>query len=79
MNVIMMPMWIFSGIFFSYERFPKLILPLIRALPLTALIDALRAVILEGRSLPSQAAQLAVLAVWGIASFFFAVRWFRWS
>jgi len=79
MNVIMMPMWIFSGIFFSYERFPKLILPLIRALPLTALNDALRAVILEGRPLTAQAARLAVLAVWGVVSFFFAVRWFRWN
>jgi len=79
MNVIMMPMWIFSGIFFSYERFPKLLLPLIRMLPLTALNDALRAVILEGRPLAAQATQLVVLAAWGVASFFFAVRWFRWS
>lgn len=79
MNVVMMPMWIFSGIFFSYERFPKMILPLIRLLPLTALNDALRAIILEGRPLTTQAAQLAVLAVWGITSFIFAVRWFRWS
>ena len=47
-NLVMMPMWIFSGVFFSYERFPKIFLPAIRALPLTALNDALRAIILAG-------------------------------
>ncbi len=79
MNVIMMPMWIFSGTFFSYERFPAAALPFIRLLPLTALNDALRGVILEGSSLASQAAPLAVLCAWGAISFVCAVRWFRWT
>ena len=79
MNVVMMPMWVFSGIFFSYERFPAVVLPLIRLLPLTALNDVLRAIILEGSSLSSQAAPLAVICAWGAISFFFAVRLFRWT
>ena len=79
MNVVMMPMWIFSGIFFSYERFPTVVIPFIRLLPLTALNDALRAVILEGSSLASQAAPIAVMCVWGGLSFFFALRSFRWT
>ncbi len=79
MNVIMMPMWIFSGIFFSYERFPAKVIPLIRLLPLTALNDSLRAVILEGRSLGSQTVPLVVLCLWGGLSFLVAVRMFRWT
>jgi ABC-type multidrug transport system permease subunit len=79
MNVVMMPMWIFSGIFFSYERFPSVMVPLIKMLPLTALNDMLRAIILEGSSLSSQAAPIAVLCLWGAISFFFAVRFFRWT
>jgi ABC-type multidrug transport system permease subunit len=79
MNVVMMPMWIFSGIFFSYERFPAVIIPFIRLLPLTALNDALRAIILEGSSLSSQAVPLAIICLWGALSFFFAVRYFRWT
>ena len=59
MNLVMMPMWIFSGVFFSYERFPAAIQPLIKALPLTALTDALRASILEGTPLIHQWPQLA--------------------
>ena len=75
----MMPMWIFSGVFFSYERFPAVIHPFIKALPLTALNDALRATILEGAPLITQAARLLVLALWGGISFVLALRWFRWT
>jgi ABC-2 type transport system permease protein len=78
-NIVMMPMWIFSGVFFSYERFPAMVLPFIKALPLTALNDALRAVILEGATLVSQSGRIAVLAVWGGVSFILALRWFRWA
>jgi ABC-2 type transport system permease protein len=78
-NLVMMPMWIFSGVFFSYERFPQMIQPLIRALPLTALNDALRAIILQGASLSSQWMQIAVMAIWGGVSFLIALKWFRWS
>jgi ABC-type multidrug transport system permease subunit len=79
MNLIMMPMWVFSGIFFSYERFPAKVIPLIRLLPLTALNDSLRAVILEGKTLTSQTEPIVVLVLWGGLSFLFAVRMFRWT
>ncbi len=78
MNLVMLPMWMLSGIFFSSERFPDVAQPFIRALPLTPLIDALRAVCLEGASLESQWQRLAVLAAWGAGSFYLALRWFRW-
>ena len=78
-NLVMMPMWIFSGVFFSYERFPAIVIPFIKALPLTALNDSLRAVILQGAPLASQGLQIAVLAIWGGVSFLLALRWFRWS
>jgi ABC-type multidrug transport system permease subunit len=79
MNIVMMPMWVFSGIFFSYERFPSAVIPLIKLLPLTALNDMLRAIILEGSSLASQATPMAVLCAWGAISFFLALRSFRWT
>jgi len=55
MNLIMMPMWILSGVFFSSANFPAAMQPLIKVLPLTALNDALRAVILDGASLAAVA------------------------
>ncbi|MGH9870751.1 MAG: ABC transporter permease [Candidatus Polarisedimenticolia bacterium] len=79
MNVVMLPMWLLSGIFFSSDRFPQAIQPAIKALPLTLLNDALRAVILEGAPILSQAGRLAGLAAWGVVSFALALRWFRWN
>jgi ABC-type multidrug transport system permease subunit len=79
MNLVMLPMWVLSGIFFSSERFPEAAQPFIKALPLTPLIHALRNVSLEGASLASQWPQLCILAAWGIGSFTLALRWFRWN
>jgi ABC-2 type transport system permease protein len=79
MNLVMMPMWIFSGVFFSAERFPAILQPFIKALPLTALNDALRATILQGASLETQTGRLLILIAWGGLSFVLALRWFRWT
>lgn len=79
MNLVMMPMFICSGTFFSADRFPGAFQPLIQSLPLTALNDAFRGVILEGATLASQGHELAILAVWGVLSFAVGLRLFRWS
>ena len=77
-NAVMMPMWILSGVFFSARRFPDLIQPLLRALPLTASVDALRAVMLEGAAIVTLRSELAILTVWLLVCFFLAVKLFRW-
>lgn len=79
MNLVMVPMWLLSGVFFSSERFPKAAQPLIQALPLTALNNALRAVMLEGRSLPAIAGELAIIAAWGLVAFAVGLKIFRWQ
>ncbi|MCC6128920.1 MAG: ABC transporter permease [Acidobacteria bacterium] len=79
MNLVMLPMWVFSGVFFSSERFPEALQPAIGALPLTAVNQALRAVINEGASLGAVSGQLAILAVWGAVSFAIALWIFRWK
>jgi ABC-2 type transport system permease protein len=78
MNFIMLPMWIFSGVFFSSANFPQAVQPFIRLLPLTAVNDALRLNMLEGVSLAAVMPQLIVITVWGVATFFAALRLFRW-
>lgn len=79
MNLLMLPMFVGSGVFFSVERFPQAVQPVLRALPLTALIDALRAVVLEGADLASQWPRLVLLTAWGGVSFAVGLRLFRWS
>jgi ABC-type multidrug transport system permease subunit len=78
MNLAMVPMWLLSGVFFASSNFPDAAQPFIRLLPLTALNDALRAVMLEGRGLTHLATELAVLAGWGLGTFVLALKLFRW-
>ena len=79
LNLLMLPMWILSGVFFSSANFPEVMQPVIHALPLTALNDSLRAVILEGTPLSGVAGEVAIMGAWGIASFGLAMRMFKWS
>jgi len=78
LNFVMMPMWLGSGVFFSYERFPEAIHPLLRLLPLTALNDALRATMIDGAGLPAVLPELAILTAWLAIPFAIALRIFRW-
>ena len=78
MNSVMMPMWIVSGVFFSAQRFPDFVQPIIKALPLTAAIDGLRMNMLQGASLGQVAPQLGVLGVWLVVCFSLALKLFRW-
>ena len=77
-NLVMLPMYLLSGIFFSSKRFPDLAQPYIQALPLTQLNDALREVMLEGKSFTEIVWRLAILGTWAVGSFALALRWFRW-
>lgn len=79
LNVVMMPMWLLSGVFFSSANFPERAQPFIRALPLTALNDALRGVMIDGTTMVGVAPQLGILAVWAAVSFALALTWFRWQ
>jgi ABC-type multidrug transport system permease subunit len=78
MNVVMLPMWILSGIFFSTSRFPELVQPIVQALPLTAINDALRALMLDGARLVDVTGEIAITAGWGAAAFAAALVLFRW-
>ena len=78
MNLTMLPMWILSGVFFSSQRFPDAVQPVIAALPLTALNDALRATMLQGATVAQIAPQAGVLAAWLLVCFPVALKLFRW-
>jgi ABC-type multidrug transport system permease subunit len=79
MNLVMLPMWIVSGVFFSAQRFPDVLQPVIKALPLTAAIDALRANMLQGAGMVQIGPQLMTLGVWLVLCFTLALKLFRWK
>jgi ABC-2 type transport system permease protein len=79
MNLVMMPMFVLSGVFFSAAHFPDVLQPALSLLPLTALNDGLRAVMTDGAGLTAIERPLAVLGAWGAGSFAVALRIFRWG
>ncbi|MDJ0766723.1 MAG: ABC transporter permease [Myxococcota bacterium] len=79
MNFTMLPMWLLSGSFFAYDRFPDVLHPFIRMLPLTALNDSLRFIINDGASLAGVWSPVAVLLIWGTVGFSLALKLFRWQ
>jgi ABC-type polysaccharide/polyol phosphate export permease len=78
MNLVMMPMWVVSGVFFSSTNFPAAAQPFIQALPLTATINALRGTMLQGIGWSEVAVSLLIVGVWGFGAFAVALRVFRW-
>jgi ABC-type multidrug transport system permease subunit len=78
MNLVMLPMWILSGVFFSASRFPAVVQPVVRALPLTAAIDAMRGNMLQGMSLGQLMLPVGILLAWFVVPFAVSLRIFRW-
>ncbi len=79
MNLVVLPMWIFGGVFFSYERFPEYVQWMLKALPFVCLVDCLREIMLEGNSILNLWQPLLILSTWGIVCFVVAIRIFRWK
>jgi len=79
MNLVMLPMWVLSGVFFASTNFPEAMQPFIKVLPLTALNDALRAIVNEGLALTAVTREIAILATWGLVSFALSLKLFRWQ
>jgi ABC-type polysaccharide/polyol phosphate export permease len=78
MNLVMLPMWILSGVFFSASRFPAIVQPFVRALPLTAAIDAIRGNMLQGVTLGHLVAPVVILLAWMVVPFAVSLRIFQW-
>jgi ABC-2 type transport system permease protein len=78
MNLIMLPMWVASGVFFSAGNFPDAVQPVIQALPLTAVVDSVRGIMIQGLGWAALAPEFAIIATWLVLSFGIALRFFRW-
>lgn len=78
MNLIMLPMWVASGVFFSAGNFPDAVQPVIQALPLTAVVDSVRGIMIQGLGWAALAPEFAIVTTWLVLSFGIALRFFRW-
>jgi ABC-type multidrug transport system permease subunit len=78
MNLLMLPMWVASGVFFSAGNFPDAVQPVIQALPLTAVVDAVRGIMIQGMGWSGLAPEFAIITTWLVLSFGIALKFFRW-
>ena len=70
MNLVMLPMFASSDVFFASSNFPAALQPMIHILPLTAISgDGLRMVIIDGAGLVAVLPSLVIHAAWGIPYF----------
>ncbi len=79
LNFLNITSWLLSGTFIYYTRFPEVMHAPIRALPLTALNDAMRAVFNEGSALIDVWSELGVLGLWAVLGFVIALKTFKWQ
>jgi len=77
-NLVVMPMMIVSGIFFSYHNFPDWAVAVIQWLPATLLADNVRSIFNEGATLFSVLPAILVLSLSGIAFFALGIRIYKW-
>lgn len=78
MNLVMLPMWILSGVFFSASRFPGFMQPIVDALPLTAAIGAMRGNMLQGVPISQMMPLIGIMLFWCLVPFAVSLRIFRW-
>ncbi|HEY7835662.1 MAG TPA: ABC transporter permease [Ktedonobacterales bacterium] len=77
--LVSFPMMFLGGSYFSTNSAPNFMAPLVKAMPLTYLNDALRQIINNGATLPAIQTDLLVLAAWLVAALLLSARAFRWS
>lgn len=77
-NMVMLPLMLLSGVYFSLDSAPEWLQRTVDYLPLTPLLKALRAVFNDGASLASVGTSLTVLAAWTLLLFIAATRRFKW-
>jgi ABC-2 type transport system permease protein len=78
-NLITMPQFLLGGTFFAVEVFPKWLQPISKALPLTHLNTAMRAVAFEGQSLWAVKSEIGFLLLWGVVVYAVAIKVFKWE
>ncbi len=77
-NVVVLPMMVLSGIFFSYHNFPAWSIPVIQKLPLTLLADGVRSIFIEGAGYSEIFLPCFILMAIGIFFFLAGLKIFKW-
>ena len=78
-QLVTLPMMFLSGVFFPTFLMPELLQTVTKFIPLTPIIDSVRMIITEGKTVFDLGPQLAVMLVWTVVIYFIAFKVFRWE
>jgi len=78
-NAIFLPTIFISGVFYDAANAPAFIKDIAEGLPLKHVIDGLSGAMVTGKGIGDHLSALAVIAVWGAAGIFLAIRGFSWD
>ncbi len=77
-SAVTTPMFVLSGIFFSYQHFPDWAIPIIKIIPLTMLADSVRSIFIEGAGFSEIVLPFFILFAMGILFFSIGLKMFKW-
>lgn len=77
-NLVIMPMMILSGIYFSYHNFPDFMIDIIQWLPLTILADGIRSIFIEGAGISQVINGVLILTLTGVILLSIGIRVYKW-
>jgi ABC-2 type transport system permease protein len=78
-NFVFLPSIFIGGVFFDPAHSTKVLTDIARVLPISHLVEGLRGAMVTGSGLGHHVGDLAVVALWGAAGLWFAVRGFSWE
>ncbi|MFZ2126081.1 MAG: ABC transporter permease [Candidatus Microsaccharimonas sp.] len=78
-NIVALPMMFLSGVFFPRFLMPEWLQGITGYLPLTPIVDGLRMIMTEGKTLLDLGPELAIIGVWTVVVYVVAIRVFRWE
>lgn len=78
-NMLTLPQFLLGGTFFPVDVFPKWLQPISKAMPLTHLNNALRAVAFEGQNIWDMKNEIGILLLWIIIIYAVAIKVFKWE
>jgi ABC-2 type transport system permease protein len=78
-NLLTLPQFILCGTFYPIDELPTFLQVLAKALPLSSLNTAMRAVAFEGQNLWDVKGEIGILLLWGVIVYAVAVKVFKWE
>jgi ABC-2 type transport system permease protein len=78
-NVVVLPLLMFSGVFFPADALPGVVSSVVGFMPLAPMVDAMRGVTLQAKGLADFPQELAIIGAWLVATSLVAVKVFRFQ